>query len=172
MRTVRPRIIPDCLSNDSTPLRFRSSISFRSAMEPRHAKRCRNRSTWPRLAERLGFVRYWFAEHHGMASIASSVPEILIEHVAWRHRASAWGRAASCCRTMRRCEWPRRSTHSRRCIPIASIWVWGARLERITTSRALRPFDGELFPEQVKEMLALSRRSSPPTIPSHPCVSY
>ena len=35
-----------------------------------------------RLAERLGFVRYWFAEHHGMASIASSAPEILIEHVA------------------------------------------------------------------------------------------
>ena len=35
-----------------------------------------------RLAEGLGFVRYWFAEHHGMASIASSVPEILIEHVA------------------------------------------------------------------------------------------
>ncbi|HVQ12382.1 MAG TPA: LLM class flavin-dependent oxidoreductase, partial [Vicinamibacterales bacterium] len=35
-----------------------------------------------RLAEQLGFVRYWFAEHHGMASIASSAPEILIEHVA------------------------------------------------------------------------------------------
>src|SRR4029078_790593 len=32
--------------------------------------------------ERLGYVRYWFAEHHGMASIASSAPEILIEHVA------------------------------------------------------------------------------------------
>jgi luciferase family oxidoreductase group 1 len=34
------------------------------------------------LAERLGYVRYWFAEHHGMPSVASSAPEILIAHVA------------------------------------------------------------------------------------------
>ena len=33
------------------------------------------------------------------------------------------------------------------------------------TSRALRPFDGELFPEQVQEMLALSRRQFPPDHP-------
>src|SRR5688572_33129081 len=35
-----------------------------------------------KLAERLGYQRYWFAEHHGMPSIASSAPEILIAHVA------------------------------------------------------------------------------------------
>ena len=35
-----------------------------------------------RRAEELGFVRYWFAEHHGMPGIASSSPEILIEHIA------------------------------------------------------------------------------------------
>src|SRR5262245_65850389 len=35
-----------------------------------------------RHTENLGYVRYWFAEHHGMASIASSSPEILIEHIA------------------------------------------------------------------------------------------
>ena len=35
-----------------------------------------------RLAERLGYRRYWFAEHHGMAAVASSAPEILIEHIA------------------------------------------------------------------------------------------
>lgn len=34
------------------------------------------------LAERLGFVRHWFAEHHGMPSVASSSPEVLIAHVA------------------------------------------------------------------------------------------
>src|SRR5215203_4873953 len=34
------------------------------------------------VADRLGYTRYWFAEHHGMASIASSAPEILIEHIA------------------------------------------------------------------------------------------
>lgn len=35
-----------------------------------------------RLADRLGFHRYWFAEHHSMASVASSAPDILIAHVA------------------------------------------------------------------------------------------
>jgi len=34
------------------------------------------------LGERLGYVRYWFAEHHGMPSVASSAPEVLIAHVA------------------------------------------------------------------------------------------
>jgi luciferase family oxidoreductase group 1 len=35
-----------------------------------------------RRADELSFVRYWFAEHHGMPSIASSAPEVLIAHVA------------------------------------------------------------------------------------------
>jgi len=34
------------------------------------------------LCERLGYTRFWFAEHHGMPNIACSAPEILIEHVA------------------------------------------------------------------------------------------
>src|SRR5690606_24053292 len=34
------------------------------------------------LAEELGYVRFWLAEHHGMPSIASSSPEILIARVA------------------------------------------------------------------------------------------
>jgi luciferase family oxidoreductase group 1 len=33
-------------------------------------------------AERLGYFRYWLAEHHGGAMVASSAPEILIGHVA------------------------------------------------------------------------------------------
>lgn len=35
-----------------------------------------------RLADRRGFARLWFAEHHGMGGIASSSPELLIAHVA------------------------------------------------------------------------------------------
>ena len=35
-----------------------------------------------REAERLGYARYWVSEHHGMPSLASSSPEILIAHVA------------------------------------------------------------------------------------------
>ena len=33
-------------------------------------------------AERLGVQRIWYAEHHNMASIASSAPAVLIAHVA------------------------------------------------------------------------------------------
>jgi len=35
-----------------------------------------------RLAEELGFVRYWVAEHHNMPSIATSAPEVLIGYLA------------------------------------------------------------------------------------------
>jgi luciferase family oxidoreductase group 1 len=34
------------------------------------------------VADELGFTRYWFAEHHNMASIATSAPEVLIAHAA------------------------------------------------------------------------------------------
>lgn len=33
-------------------------------------------------AERLGYTRYWFAEHHNMAGVASSAPPLLIGYVA------------------------------------------------------------------------------------------
>lgn len=35
-----------------------------------------------KVAEALGYTRYWFAEHHNMASIATSAPEVLIAHCA------------------------------------------------------------------------------------------
>jgi luciferase family oxidoreductase group 1 len=35
-----------------------------------------------RLADRLGYLRYWVAEHHNLASIASSAPEIMIGQIA------------------------------------------------------------------------------------------
>jgi luciferase family oxidoreductase group 1 len=34
------------------------------------------------LADRLGYRRYWLAEHHNLPSIASSAPEVMIGHVA------------------------------------------------------------------------------------------
>jgi luciferase family oxidoreductase group 1 len=35
-----------------------------------------------RLADQVGFTRYWLAEHHNTPLIASSAPEIMIGHVA------------------------------------------------------------------------------------------
>ena len=34
-----------------------------------------------RLAERLGYERYWIAEHHSTAAFASPAPEILLARV-------------------------------------------------------------------------------------------
>src|SRR5437763_249084 len=34
------------------------------------------------LADRLGYTRYWVAEHHNLPSIASSAPEIMIGQIA------------------------------------------------------------------------------------------
>jgi len=119
-----------------------------------------------RLTERLGFVRYWFAEHHGMASIASTVPEILIEHVASatsRIRVGSGGimlpnhaplRVAEAFHTLE-------TLHPNR----IDLGLGRAPGTDPATSRALRPFDGERFPEQLQEMLALSRRQFPPDHP-------
>jgi luciferase family oxidoreductase group 1 len=35
-----------------------------------------------REVERLGFTRFWVAEHHGMPGVASSSPPVLIAHIA------------------------------------------------------------------------------------------
>lgn len=35
-----------------------------------------------RLTDRLGYTRYWIAEHHAIAALASPAPEILIDRVA------------------------------------------------------------------------------------------
>lgn len=34
-----------------------------------------------RLADELGYHRYWLAEHHGTPSLASAAPEVLISHI-------------------------------------------------------------------------------------------
>ena len=42
----------------------------------------RNSLDLARLADRLGYKRYWLAEHHNLASIASSAPDIMIGQIA------------------------------------------------------------------------------------------
>src|SRR4051794_3342413 len=42
----------------------------------------RNSQELVQLTERLGFHRYWVAEHHNMPGIASSSPAVLIAHLA------------------------------------------------------------------------------------------
>jgi luciferase family oxidoreductase group 1 len=42
----------------------------------------RNSVDLARLADRLGFTRYWVAEHHNLPSVASGAPEIMIGAIA------------------------------------------------------------------------------------------
>jgi luciferase family oxidoreductase group 1 len=42
----------------------------------------RNSIDLGRLADRLGYTRYWVAEHHNLPSIASSAPDIMIGQIA------------------------------------------------------------------------------------------
>ncbi|MGH6728254.1 MAG: MsnO8 family LLM class oxidoreductase, partial [Pseudolabrys sp.] len=46
------------------------------------AQALRNSLDLARLADELGYVRYWVAEHHNLPAIASSAPEIMIGQIA------------------------------------------------------------------------------------------
>jgi luciferase family oxidoreductase group 1 len=46
------------------------------------AEALRNTLDLAQLADRLGYVRYWVAEHHNLPSIASSAPDIMIGQIA------------------------------------------------------------------------------------------
>jgi luciferase family oxidoreductase group 1 len=46
------------------------------------AEALRNSIDLARLADRLGYRRYWVAEHHNLPSIASSAPDIMIGQIA------------------------------------------------------------------------------------------
>jgi luciferase family oxidoreductase group 1 len=46
------------------------------------AEALRNTVDLAQLADALGYTRYWLAEHHSTRLIASSVPEVMIGHVA------------------------------------------------------------------------------------------
>ena len=112
--------------------------------------------------ERLGYLRYWFAEHHGMGSIASSAPEILIEHIASktsRLRVGSGGIMLPNHSPLRVAE----AFHTLAALHPGRIDLGLGRAPGTdpATSRALRPFDGEQFPDLLRELLALSRRTFP-----------
>lgn len=121
-----------------------------------------------RKAEQLGYSRYWFAEHHGMPSIASSAPEILIAHVAAgtaRIRVGSGGIMLPNHTPLKVAE----SFHTLEALHPGRIDLGIGRAPGTdrTTMLALRPFDAERFPELLTELLALSRRQFPADHPFH-----
>ncbi len=115
-----------------------------------------------RMAERLGFTRYWFAEHHGMPSIASSAPEILIAHVAAgteRIRVGSGGMMMQNHVPLKLAE----VFHTLETLHPGRIDLGIGRAPGTDprTSQALRPFGPERFREQMDELLGLSRGTLP-----------
>ena len=121
-----------------------------------------------RLADRLGYTRYWFAEHHNIPSVASTSPEVLIGHVAsatQRIRVGSGGimlpnhtplRIAEAFQTLE-------ALHPGR----IDLGLGRAPGTDPATVQALRPFDSEQYPAQIAEMLALSRGEVPEGHPFH-----
>ncbi|HSG38157.1 MAG TPA: LLM class flavin-dependent oxidoreductase [Thermoanaerobaculia bacterium] len=121
-----------------------------------------------RLAERLGYTRYWFAEHHNIPSVASSSPEVLIGHVASateRIRVGSGGIMLPNHAPLRIAE----AFHTLEALHPGRIDLGLGRAPGTdpVASQALRPFDAEQFPAQLAEMLALSRKTLPEDNPFH-----
>jgi luciferase family oxidoreductase group 1 len=115
-----------------------------------------------RIAERLGYTRFWLAEHHGMPSIASSSPEVLIAHVAAateRIRVGSGGIMLPNHAPLRIAE----AFHTLEALHPGRIDLGIGRAPGTdpATLRALRPFDAEQFPVQLTELLSLSRGDFP-----------
>jgi luciferase family oxidoreductase group 1 len=128
----------------------------------------RNSVELAQAAERLGYSRYWFAEHHGMPSIASSAPEILIAHVAANTttiRVGSGGimlqnhvplKAAEAFHTLE-------ALHPGR----IDLGIGRAPGTDPTTSAALHPFNPNQFAEQLRELIGLSGGALPADHPFH-----
>jgi len=111
-----------------------------------------------RLADRRGFTRYWFAEHHGMPSIASSSPEILIGHVAAatdRIRVGSGGIMLPNHVPLQVAE--RFHTLEALFPGRVDLGIGRAPGTDPATARALRPFDAHGFPDLLSELVGLSR---------------
>lgn len=121
-----------------------------------------------RHAERIGYVRHWFAEHHGMPSVASSAPEILIAQVAAataRIRVGSGGIMLPNHAPLKVAE----AFHTLNALHPGRIDLGIGRAPgsdpRVT--RTLRAFDGGQFPALLAELLTLSRGDAPPGHPLH-----
>jgi luciferase family oxidoreductase group 1 len=121
-----------------------------------------------RLADRLGYRRYWLAEHHGLPTIASSAPDILIGNVASateRIRVGSGGimlpnhvplQVAERFHTLE-------ALHPGR----IDLGIGRAPGTDPATVQALRPFPAERFAELLAELVTLSNDGYPEGHPFH-----
>lgn len=115
-----------------------------------------------RLVDRLGYTRLWYAEHHGMPSIASSSPEILIASAAAateRIRVGSGGVMLQNHVPLKLAE----SFHTLEALHPGRIDLGIGRAPGTdpATSRALRPFSPAEFAGQMQELVGLSSGALP-----------
>ncbi len=121
-----------------------------------------------RLVDRAGYTRLWFAEHHGMPSIASSSPAVLIGHVASateRIRVGSGGIMLPNHVPLQLAE----SFHTLEALHPGRIDLGIGRAPGTDpmTSRALHPFPPEQYGDQLRELVGLSRETLPREHPFH-----
>ncbi|WP_338608504.1 LLM class flavin-dependent oxidoreductase [Pelagibacterium nitratireducens] len=115
-----------------------------------------------RLGDEMGFVRLWYAEHHGMPSIASSAPDILIAHAAAHTKRINVGAGG----VMLPNHVPLRVVETYRTLEglypgRIDLGIGRAGGSDGLTLRALRSTNGEDFPHEFAEMLAYERGGFP-----------
>jgi luciferase family oxidoreductase group 1 len=118
------------------------------------------------LAEKLGYTRLWYAEHHGMPSIASSVPEILIGSAAAHTKEMRIGSGG----VMLLNHAPLRIAEAYRTLEALHPGRIDLGLGRAPggdgyAMRALRSGGGEEFSAYLAELMAFDEDSFPPDHP-------
>jgi luciferase family oxidoreductase group 1 len=122
----------------------------------------RNIVSLAQLGEALGFVRVWYAEHHGIPSIASSSPEVLIATAAAntsRIRVGSGG-------VMLPNHVPLRVVETYRTLNGLNpgridLGIGRAGGSDGRTLSALRSVDGNYFPQELAELLAFEQGTFP-----------
>jgi luciferase family oxidoreductase group 1 len=150
----------------NTPLSVLDLAPVGAGMTAREA--LRNSTDLAQAAERWGYTRYWFAEHHGMPSIASSAPEVLIAHAAAHTKTIRVGSGG----IMLQNHVPLKAAEAFHTLEALypgriDLGIGRAPGTDPTTSAALHPFNPAQFAEQLHELIGLSRGSLPDDHPFH-----
>lgn len=119
-----------------------------------------------RHGEALGFERVWYAEHHGMPSIASSSPDVLIANTAAQTTTIRVGSGG----VMLPNHVPLRVVETYRTLNGLNpgridLGIGRAGGSDGLTLQALRSFGGEHFSEQLSEVLSFDQQAFPPDHP-------
>jgi len=114
------------------------------------------------LGDRLGYTRVWYAEHHGMPSIASSSPEVLIATAAAHTNRIRVGSGG----VMLPNHVPLRVVETYRTLAALNpgridLGIGRAGGSDGRTLRALRATDGNDFPHELAELLAFEENGFP-----------